>query len=139
MLQKKVHFQPNTDGAQNIRKFDDLAKNFQPQSQEEHEFTIKFWTMFVHYVVDVLPISNICRSMFELEPTHERLLMGFILVSQDHEDFNKDGDESMFPKNTRFYTARTMISENSDRTRRRMQNPHIAGLEHISLVKFYVS
>ena len=36
--EKKVHLQSNTDGDKYIRKFDDRAKKFKPQSQEEHEF-----------------------------------------------------------------------------------------------------
>ena len=36
--EQKVHLDPNTDGDQNIRKFDDLAKNFEPQTEKEHEF-----------------------------------------------------------------------------------------------------
>ena len=35
--ERKVHFQSNTDGEKNIRKFDGLAKNFKPQSEEGHE------------------------------------------------------------------------------------------------------
>ena len=34
----KVHLHPNTDAEKYIRKFDDAAKNFKPQSDEEHEF-----------------------------------------------------------------------------------------------------
>ena len=36
-----VHLHPNTDGENYIRKFDDPAKKFKPQSEEEHELTIK--------------------------------------------------------------------------------------------------
>ena len=39
---KKVHFHSNTHGEQYIKKFDDPAKNFKPQSEEEHSFTIKY-------------------------------------------------------------------------------------------------
>ena len=38
ILSKTVHFRPNTDGEQFMRKFDDLAKKIKPQSEEEHEF-----------------------------------------------------------------------------------------------------
>ena len=34
---RKVHLRHNTDGEQYIKKFDDPAKNFMPQSEEEHE------------------------------------------------------------------------------------------------------
>ena len=35
---KKVHLRLNTDGEQYIKKFDDPAKNFKRQTEEEHEF-----------------------------------------------------------------------------------------------------
>ena len=35
---RTVHLHPNTDGNTYIRKFDDAAKNFKPQSDKEHEF-----------------------------------------------------------------------------------------------------
>ena len=34
----KIHLQSNTDRENYIRKFDGPAKNFTPQSEEEHEF-----------------------------------------------------------------------------------------------------
>ena len=36
--EEKMHLHPNTDGEKYIRKFDDPAQNFQPQSEEEHDF-----------------------------------------------------------------------------------------------------
>ena len=42
--EKKVHLHPDTDGEKYIRKFDDLAKKFEPQNEEEeeeHELRIK--------------------------------------------------------------------------------------------------
>ena len=39
--EKKVHLHPNTGGETYIRKFEDLARNFKPQNEEEHEFHIQ--------------------------------------------------------------------------------------------------
>ena len=35
---KVVHLRPNTDGEKYVKKFNGPAKNFKPQSEEEHEF-----------------------------------------------------------------------------------------------------
>ena len=32
--------------------------NFEPQGKEEHEFTIKYWTVFVQYFVNILHLQD---------------------------------------------------------------------------------
>ena len=41
-MKKKVRLHPKTHGEKYIRKFDDAAKNFKPQNEEEHELKIKY-------------------------------------------------------------------------------------------------
>ena len=34
----KVHLHQNANGEKYVKKFDDIAKKFKPQSEEEHDF-----------------------------------------------------------------------------------------------------
>ena len=122
----KVHSQANTDGETNIRKFGDSSKTFALRSEEEHEFDT------------VVKISQqpprFPSQSGDLEPVHERLLIGFILAMQGSRGLQTSGDE---PKcqNIKFITVRVATSESTDRTQRCIQYAGIAGLENMSLVK----
>ena len=49
--EKKGHLHPNTEGEKHVKKFDDVAKNFEPQSEERarilqsniKQFLCKIW------------------------------------------------------------------------------------------------
>ena len=49
----------NADCEMFIRKFNDFAKNFVPQSEEDREFTTKCWTTHVQDEKNILVVSKI--------------------------------------------------------------------------------
>ena len=73
--EKKVHLHPNTDGEKYIRKFDDPAKKFKPQSEEEHEFYNQVLdrkcARFGKYPTNLQDFS---AQRCDLEPIYERLV-----------------------------------------------------------------
>ena len=80
---KEVHLHPNTDGEKDIRKFDDPANTF-----ESTKFTVKYWTVYVKGLVNILPIrQDLWDARCDVDPIYKRLLMAFISVNKDHEDF----------------------------------------------------
>ena len=78
---RKVHHHSYTDGENYVRKFDDLAKNFIPQSEKEHEF---LQSTIGQYLCGICEISQqsprLPAQRCDLEPFHERLLTGVILA-----------------------------------------------------------
>ena len=118
--ERKLHLQTTTDGEKYIKKFDDPAKNFNPQSEEEHESynQSKMWqrsyqsSRFPAQRFDLDPIYDRLFMGFilaykvldfpvqdsDLEPVRERLHMGFILAKQGSRRLQKDGDEKIIPR-----------------------------------------
>ena len=130
---------PNTDGEQYIKKFDDPAKSFKPQSDEEHEF--------YNRVLDVMCArfgkypANL--QDFKLNVTiWSKLTRDCLLASswlaEDHNDFKRMATNKTFPSTQDLRVCAT-TNENTDRSQRRMQHANPARLEQISMVKNYVA
>ena len=105
------------------------------RARESTNFTIKCWSICAICGERSYQSSQFTAQRCDLEPDHQRLLMGFVLAYQGSRRLQKDRDEQKFPKNTRFDTVRTTISENPYPTQRLVQYAILPGLEHISLVK----
>ena len=63
------------------------------RARKRTNFTIKYWTVFVQDLFKILPIPRFPTQRCDVEPMHERLLMGFILAYQRSRRLQKDGDE----------------------------------------------
>ena len=93
-VERKFIFIQRTDGEKYVKKFDDLANNFNLPSEEEHEFYIQTLNSFCAKCWSrSYQSSELFAQRCDLEPICDRLMMGFILNYKGSRRLQNDGDE----------------------------------------------
>ena len=81
-----------------MRKFDDSAKNFKPQSEEKHEHFNHILNSICAGVVKILPIIRIYRSTLRFGANLRATAHGLhFWLAKDHDDFKWMAMNKSFP------------------------------------------
>ena len=99
------------------------------RARRSTNFTIKYWTVYVQYLVGIFSFFKISSSTLRFGANSRATAWGFILANTGLRRLQKDGNEQELPKVARFDAVRTTRSENTNRSKRHIQFAHMAGLD----------